>query len=565
MERNVVDTKDALEEAVLPLRCDRTKLPAFARRLLLQVLLLVLCIASTSACAETLFSVSTPRRPGISISSADKSENALSPELRVAKQVGAQFLGVSRDGSSILGFKDTDLTPAIAGRIATLNVPFQQLSAQAPFTPIQKLIVFVNDPAVVTTAEFSGFTAVERYSPGGFVLLSKSFGAITSEDLQTLVEDPRVRYVEPNFPRFVDVDGGVPNDPKYLDHTLWALERIHAEEIWKRQTNTSLTIAVIDTGIERAHPDLGANIVSGGANFVQVGQEPADENGHGTHVAGILGAIGNNALGIVGVAWKAKILPIKIFPASGQRVDAGLDFDVVRAIDLAIASNARIINCSWAGPNFSVAVKDAIGRAEQAGILLVAAASNDREDIDFSPHYPASYANSNIVSVMASDENDTVAMFSNYGQRTVHLSAPGVRIESTLPGAGYGILSGTSQATPLVAGAAALVWSLEEYKGKPPSAIRDLLIQQARRVDALNTKNIAGGVLDLSGFGTAATVASTTAAVVPATMRLKAMFASPESAVAEFDRDGTRVSIRIPSAAIATNMRSLLGERVEVK
>jgi subtilisin family serine protease len=215
----------------------------------------------------------------------------------------------------------------------------------------------------------------------------------------------------------------------------------------------------------------------------------------------------------VGVAWEIKLLPLKVFPGGGKRNDPGFDFDVVKAIDYAISAGAKIINNSWAGKNFSLAVKEAITRTEKAGILFVAACANHNQDDnesdnDSSPRYPASYGNPNIIAVHSIDPNDDISIFSNFGRSSVHIGAPRASILSTAAGGGYETRSGTSQAAPHVSGAAALLWTLPENAGKSASEIKALVLGNARRVNSLAGRSVTGATLDVNFVSPGSGVAS---------------------------------------------------------
>src|SRR5690606_1467341 len=222
------------------------------------------------------------------------------------------------------------------------------------------------------------------------------------------------------------------------------------------------------------HPDLAANMwtntgeVPGngidddgngvaddvhGANFVPTVAtgDPMDDNGHGTHVAGTIGAVTNNHLGVAGVNWETRIMALKFLSASGSGTTAG----AIRAIEYAIANGANIMNNSWGGGGFSRALEDAIREAHDAGILFVAAAGNSSQNNDTNPFYPASYDVPNVMSVMATDQDDDKAGCSHFGLASVGLGAPGVGILSTTPGGSFDSFNGTSMASPHVAGAAA--------------------------------------------------------------------------------------------------------------
>src|SRR6266545_154058 len=269
--------------------------------------------------------------------------------------------------------------------------------------------------------------------------------------------DPDVEYAEPNYMLRAQA---MPGDPKYSE--LWGMAKISAPAAWNLTTgNSSVVVAVIDTGADYNHPDLTANIwvnateIAGnnidddgngyvddihGINVI-TGGNPMDDNGHGTHVAGTIGAVGNNGVGVVGVNWNVKIMACKFLDASGSGDTSGAIecLQYIRKMkDLGVPIVAT--NNSWGGGGNSQALYDAINA--QRDILFIAAAGNNGTSNDETPFYPAAYVLPNLLAVAATDSGDDKASFSNYGARTVHVGAPGASILSTLPSAGYGILSG---------------------------------------------------------------------------------------------------------------------------
>jgi subtilisin family serine protease len=220
-----------------------------------------------------------------------------------------------------------------------------------------------------------------------------------------------------------------------------------------------------------------------------------DENGHGTHCAGIVGAVGDNGVGIAGVNWHVKIMPLKFMGRGGF----GTTKDAIEAINYVVERKkagvpVSIISASWGSTLYSRALEDAIRKAGEAGILFIAAAGNSSTNTDRSPHYPAGYNLSNILSVAALNRRDALASFSNYGAKTVHVAAPGAEIVSTWLGAAFFEASGTSMATPAVAGVAALVLSVEP--DMKPEDLRARLIEASDPVASLKGKIVSGGRLN---------------------------------------------------------------------
>lgn len=303
-----------------------------------------------------------------------------------------------------------------------------------------------------------------------------------SRNVAELVQQIRsrsdVEYVEPNFVIRVN---RIPNDPSFS--SLYGLQKISAPSAWEKNTgNASVTVGVIDSGIDYTHPDLVGNVWSAPALFtVRIGGvnincaagthgfnaiinscDPFDDNGHGTHVSGTIGATGNNGVGVVGVNWTTSIMASKFLDSTGAGSTAGainaIEF-VVQANLASQSPNVRVLSNSWGGGPFSQSLLDEINRAGGNNMLFVAAAGNSGTNNDTNPQYPASFNTQYVVAVAATDSNDQLASFSNFGPTTVHLGAPGVGILSTFPGATYQSLDGTSMATPHVSGAAALILS----------------------------------------------------------------------------------------------------------
>lgn len=310
-------------------------------------------------------------------------------------------------------------------------------------------------------------------------------GALTSDPLQALNEEkveadceelkeliPYVSSCEPDVLWSLEA---TPNDQDFKK--LWGIKQISASSAWDiTQGSKDIIVAVTDTGVDYTHPDLASNMWHNPGEIPANGKDddgngyiddiygidshnkdsdPLDDHGHGTHCAGTIGGVGNNSLGVAGINWRVSIMALKFLGAYG----GGSTSNAIELIDYAIDKGAHIINASWGGYYSSPALEKAINRAQNSGILFVAAAGNSASDNDSKPHYPSNYNLSNIISVGATDDNDKLAYFSNYGAVSVDVAAPGVSIYSTLPGGGYGSMSGTSMAAPHVSGLAALVLS----------------------------------------------------------------------------------------------------------
>ena len=288
--------------------------------------------------------------------------------------------------------------------------------------------------------------------------------------ITALRRDPAVRVAEPDYRVHALA---IPNDPRFAEmqglHNTGQSSGtpdadIDAPEAWDITPGSrSVTVAIIDTGVDYNHPDLRDNILRNargevmGFDFANNDADPTDDNDHGTHVAGTVGAVGNNGVGVTGVAQMVRLMPLKFLDSSG----GGDLSDAIEAVDFARTNGARILNNSWGGGGFSRLLLEAVQRARDAGILFVAAAGNESANNDQVESFPANLNafSSNVVSVAASSRRDVLGSFSNFGVNSVDLAAPGVDILSTTPGNTYSVFSGTSMATPHVSGAAALILS----------------------------------------------------------------------------------------------------------
>ena len=348
--------------------------------------------------------------------------------------------------------------------------------------------------------------------------------------------NPDVLYVEPDYKislspiekvgkttdiqSFQAAGSTYPNDPGFQN--LWGLHNtgqapfygtagadIKAPAAWGVTTGSpGVVVAVIDTGVDYTHPDLAANIWTNpgeipnngidddgngyiddvrGWNFVSKTNDPMDDNGHGTHCAGTIAAVGNNGVGVAGVTWNSKIMPLKFLDSQGS----GYTSDAIAAIFYASKKGVPIISNSWNGPGYSQSLKDAI---DASSAVIICAAGNNGANSDVTPQYPAAYSSSNIISVAASNYHDNLAPFSNYGTGSVDLAAPGVSIYSTTTAGGYKYLNGTSMAAPYVSGVAALL--IAQSPSMSGAQLRSRILSSCDVISSLSGKVATGGRLN---------------------------------------------------------------------
>lgn len=401
-----------------------------------------------------------------------------------------------------------------------------------------------------------GLNAIKHLGQDGLVLLQAP-EVLTHANLRGLLTKlAHFSYVEPDLA--VWTNATTSDDPSFS--SLWGLNNtgqtggtpdadIDAPEAWDlARGDGSVVVGVIDSGVDYNHPDLKPNLWKNpgetagngidddgngykddvyGWDFYNTDADPMDDNGHGTHVAGTIAAAGNNAIGVVGVNWNAKVMALKFLGADGTGSLSG----AVGAINYATKMrttygvNVRVTNNSWSGGGYSSSLYDAINKSGQAGMLFVAAAGNGGsdgvgDDNDSSPSYPASYDLPNVIAVAATDHKDQLASFSNFGATSVDLAAPGVSILSTTRGGNYGHSSGTSMAAPHVAGAAALAWSYAPSAGY--STVRGAILNGVDAKTTLSNKVATGGRLNaysaLRGLSGAVTAPASPSALAAATV-----------------------------------------------
>jgi subtilisin family serine protease len=372
------------------------------------------------------------------------------------------------------------------------------------------------------------------------ILLAKGVTALQAVSYYSALAG--VNFAQPDY-LVTSASVSAPTDP-YLS-SQWYLSTIHAQTAWNVTTGGSrILVAEIDTGVS-ADTDLVPNLVAG-YNFITNTANAADDNGHGTIVAGEIGAVGNNGVGVAGVDWNVEIMPLKFLDANGN----GYLSNAVLAINYAVASGAKIINASWGGGSYDAATASAIQNAQSHGVIFVAAAGNNGSNDDITPEYPANYAYNNVISVAATDQNNNIASFSDYGGHSVSLAAPGAYILSTAPGNTYEYYSGTSMAAPLVTGALALVWSIHPT-WTYTQVINDLL-NNTDKLASLNGK-VETGLLDV-GKAVAAAMPTTAAptAAAPATTSKTTTATTTQTATTTTFSSGN-VNLAVPTQQSATS------------
>lgn len=371
----------------------------------------------------------------------------------------------------------------------------------------------------------SGLTVIDDLDNAKAESVAAQYAAMSNvqyaePNFEIKLDDP-IQKVESSEGLYLEPAADQPNDPLFNEQ--WALNNLGQDGGTKRadldalkawettKGSEEVVVAVLDSGVDYNHVDLMTNMWTRPANvpaydddelgaFNDINgydanaeiRDPMDDNGHGTHCAGIIGAEGDNSEGIAGINWKVKIMPLKFLGRGGT----GTTNDAIEAINYAIdrkknGVNVRVISASWGSTSKSQALEDTIRAAGDAGILFVAAAGNDGSDNDRRPHYPSNYDLPNVISVAALDRTDHLASFSNYGVKTVHVAAPGKAIVSTWLGNDYREASGTSMATPYVSGVAALIIASEPRISM--KNLRERIIKTADKLDSLDGKVASGG------------------------------------------------------------------------
>ena len=353
----------------------------------------------------------------------------------------------------------------------------------------------------------------------GLTLVKLPSGLTVKDALKTFNRTDGILHAQPNY--IYKADSTFPNDPNFAQ--LWGMHNtgqtsgsadadIDAPEAWDIATDSNIIVAVIDTGVDYNHPDLAANMWTNangyhGYDFRNNDNYPMDDCGHGTHCAGIIGARGNNGVGVTGVCWNVKIMALKFLDYTGSNGDTA---DAIACINYAVNNGAKVLSNSWGGP-YDPDLRTAIENAGTAGVLFIASAGNTGidNDNDEYPNYPASYDCNNIISVMATDSNDARSIWSyysstNWGAASVDLAAPGSVILSCVPYAVcnydvchkyYESWHGTSMAAPHVAGACALVWSVNPSLSH--LQVKDIILKSVDKLPSLDGLCVTEGRLNL--------------------------------------------------------------------
>ena len=391
---------------------------------------------------------------------------------------------------------------------------------------IQKIAAKNNDLVEDNIESVKGLVAIDDMDGADMNAVAKQYAAMSefveyAEPIAVIKLDDPTRAPSAINLKYREPLDNLPNDPQFSDQ--WALNNlgqdggkanadIGALKAWQKTHGTSeVVVAVLDTGVDYSHTDLAANMwirpdsipqytddQLGTFNDLQGydadanAGDPMDDNGHGTHCSGIIGAEGNNNEGIAGVNWNVEIMPLKFLGRGGY----GTTKDAIEAINYAIdrkqkGVNLRVINASWGSTSYSKALEDVIRAAGENGILFVAAAGNATTDNDKRPHYPSNYDLPNVISVASLDRNDAISSFSNFGAKTVHIAAPGREILSTWLGDQYREASGTSMATPQVSGVAALIVASEPNISV--EKLRERILKSVDKIDSLSGKVVTGG------------------------------------------------------------------------
>lgn len=420
--------------------------------------------------------------------------------LAVAVLPFVDFVSVSGQGAATFRGRTIE---TFAGRRAVAGEVLVRFRPRATAPSLAELDLAESEPLTANVRRL-------RARGGGLVSLMSRLAARAD-----------VEFVEPNY---LIEPVALPSDPFFpLETGLFNMARpgsdVHATAAWDTATGSRVgVVALLDTGADYTHPDLVDNIWSAPAPFtvsiagqsitcpagthgfdaVRLTCDPMDDQGHGTSMAGIIGATGNNGIGISGVNWSTSVMPIKFIDASGQ----GSYADAIRGIEFAIQTSetfgdtggrVRVLSASWRGTGSSQALADAVERARAHDMLLVAAAGNDGMDVEISPVFPASLPHANVLSAAAASVDDAREGYSNFGAVSIDLAAPGATYTTAL-GGGYRSVSGTSAAAAFVSGAAELI--LSRCALSTPQ-LKALMLQSVDAVEALRFFVLTSGRLNV--------------------------------------------------------------------
>lgn len=380
------------------------------------------------------------------------------------------------------------------------NVESLKIQGKATVTEDELVVRFKQGLAGEITKKiiqaFGMVKVKDSVKAGAFTVFKKGkYAGQITELMQKLLTEAGILEVERNGMAYAF---GVPNDQYY--QYQWHMTKIGMENAWDVNTGANVTVAVIDTGVKQSLPDLANTTFVAGYDFVNNDNDPTDDQGHGSHVAGTIAQSTNNSIGCTGVAYNAKIMPLKVLSAQGT----GSTSDIADAIYWAADNGADVINLSLGGSSSSSTMENAVNYAWNKGVVVVCAAGNDNVS---TPFYPAAYAN--CISVSATDYNDNRASYSNYGS-TIDIAAPGgdsgdnngdgyddMVLQNTIGsnGDGYYFMAGTSMAAPHVAGVAALIKSANSSLSN--SDIKNILYNTAKDIGAAGKDNQFGyGLVD---------------------------------------------------------------------
>lgn len=434
------------------------------------------------------------------------------------------------------------LAPAQSGQPAGGTAEVAHRAKKAKFAPHQLLVRFKTDstaPQRRSALRHVGATTKKKLGTPGLELVALPKSTTVAAARTELGTEDAVAYAEPDY--VFDL-AYTPNDPKFTDNSLWGLNNIgqtlyssytgnvtgtadadmDVPEAWDSLAGGSpnVVVAVLDTGVDMSHQDLSGNIWTNpgetgggketngidddgnglkddwhGWDFANADNDPSPIHFHGTHVAGTIAATGNNGLGIAGVSYNSKILPIQAFRPYGDDAVA-YSSDLIDGMDYAGKMGAKVVNGSFGGPGDGQAFNDTIRNYPKTLFVVAAGNSAANNDDPYSAQFPCSVSAANLMCVAASDQNDKRAAFSNYGATTVDLAAPGVNIMSTLPGNQYGMLQGTSMASPNAAGAAAELFGVDS--SADPITVKRALMDTVDPLAAFATTTVSGGRINLA-------------------------------------------------------------------